>query len=464
MAQVTRNTTTHGPPGNANRELAGRALRYLMHWQTQRADFHETGPHVLVEGEGAIVRDADGRELIDGTSILGTSHIGHGRAEMADAIADQVLRLEFASLANGFSNVPAIDMAERLAGMAPGDLSVTFFSATGAEAVEAAIKMARQYHRRVGAASRTKVIARDGSYHGLTLGALSATGIAASRSDFQPLVPGFRHVPAPYPFRPEPLNCASMDVGARAAEALEAAIVYEGPDTVAAFIAEPIPVPMAIRVPPDDYWPAVREICNRHGVLLIADEVFDGFGRTGRMFACEHWGLEPDILTLAKGITSGYVPLSATMATRNVADVFRGDVAFQFQHGATYAGHPVACAAGLTNLDILEREQLAERARQRGDRLMGGLAALQDAPFFGDVSGRGLLISLELVSDLESKAPAAPKIGAFVKARMADLGVIVRYMPNSLYFYPPLTISEVQVDRIVEATRAALEDAGRRFG
>ena len=454
----------HGSLSVHTDEIAQLAVRHLWHHATQVAEYADVGPLMLVEGHGAIVRDIHGREYIDGTSILGVTQIGHGRKEMAEAIAAQVVRLEYGSLANGFSNVPATLLAAKLAEMTPGDLAVTFFACSGAEANETAIKMARQYQLQSGFKGRTKIIARRGSYHGTSMGALSATGLTGLRAPFEPLVPGFRHIAQPYVYRSETeLGCAGDECGVRAAKALEQQIVFEGPETVAAFIAEPVAVPQAIKVPPPEYWPMVQEICTRHDVLLIVDEVFVGFGRTGKMFTSEHWNIRPDIMTVSKGLTSGYVPLSGAVATRRVADAFWGEAKDAFQHGGTYSGHPVACAAGLANLAIIEREQLVARAEKMGTVFLSGLRELEGRPFVGNVSGIGLLTSVELVADPRTKTPAPAEVGRYLRDRMAELGVIGRFLPTSIYFYPPLVIERDQIEQILMAFRQALDDAGRRF-
>jgi adenosylmethionine-8-amino-7-oxononanoate aminotransferase len=445
------------------RRLALEANRYVWHHAYQPAEHADTGPLLLVEGSGAMVRDLQGREYIDGTAILGVTQIGHGRKEMADAIAAQVQKLEYGSCAGGFSNVPAALLAKKLAELTPGDLEVSYFASTGAEAIEAALKIARQYHLLVGAPRRTKIIARQGGYHGTTLGALSATGIASLRAPFEPLLPGFFHVGQPYAYRAESeLGCKPEEAGARAAEALEREILAQGPGTVAAFIAEPVAVPQAIKVPPPDYWPRVRDICRRHGVLLILDEVFNGFGRTGRLFAAEHWSLEPDILVVSKGLTSGYFPLSAAIAGRHVAEAFWGASEKQFAHGSTYSGHPVGCAAALANLAIFERERLVDRAAERGAQLLAGLEALSDRPFVGNVSGIGLLQSIELVIDRKTRQSAPPEVARSVRDRAAELGLIVRAAYNSVYLHPPLVIDGEQVERMLTILRDALDEAAAR--
>ena len=438
-------------------------IDHLLHWPSDAPTETHRQPCVLVRGRGATVWDTEGREFIDGTAILGVTQIGHGRKEMANAIARQIRQLEYASLSNGFSNTPAAELARKLAEITPGDLSISFFSSGGAEAIETALKMARHYHRAKGKPSKSKFLARESSYHGVTFGALSVSGLPRLAEEFEPLLPQCVHVPTPYPYRSELLDCEPADVGRKAAELLEATIIAEGPETIAAFIAEPVAMPLAVRVPPPDYWPSVREVCDRYDVLLILDEILTGFGRTGKLFACEHWRLEPDILVVAKGLTSGYVPLSASIATSRVAATFWDDNEITFNHASTYSGHPVACVAALENLAILEREDLIVQADQRGQQLYRGLQELRDKAFVGNISGIGLLACIELVTNRRTKTPAPREVGVFLIRETMKRGVLVRYMPNGIYIYPPLVISKSQVDHIIAALAESLAAALVQF-
>jgi putrescine aminotransferase len=452
-------SSTPQTPENGLTELSRSAARHVWHHATQVAAYADQGPLMLVEGRGATVTDAFGREYIDGTAILGVTQIGHGRKDMAEVIAAQVQKLEYASLANGFSHVPAAELALRLESLTPGALQVSYFACSGSEANDTAIKMARQYHARRGNPSRTKIIGRRHSYHGVTMGAVSATGIPPLREAAAPLVPGFSHVVEPYVYRSQSvLGCDPSEVGEKAAAALETEILWQGPETVAAFIGEPIQLPQTIKVPPADYWPRIQEICRRYGVLLITDEVFNGFGRTGKWFASEHFGIEPDIMVVSKGLTSGYIPLSAAIATAEVYDAFWGGPQDAFAHAGTYSGHPVACAAALKNLDIMEDEQLVQRSAVMGGRLRRGLEELRDRPIVGNVSGEGLMLSVELVNDQETREPLSTEVGVTIKNRMQELGVLGRFLPNSLYYYPPLVVTEEQVDRLVEVTAQAIDE------
>ncbi|UGS35577.1 aminotransferase family protein [Capillimicrobium parvum] len=431
-------------PGPTER-LRADARRHLWHWGVQLATWPEA-PLTLVEGRGTTVVDADGREYLDAISGLGVVQVGHGCGEIAEAVAAQARRLAFASLANGVSNDVATRLSVEIARLAPGDLEVSFLTTGGGEAVETAIKMARQYHALSGEPRRTKLIAREGSYHGLTLGALSATGVAVSRRPFEPLLPGFHHVEHPEPAR---FDGTSEECGELALRSLEARIEFEGPETIAAFIAEPVSTAGAIKVPPPNYWPGVQRICARHGILLIVDEIFCGFGRTGRMFGGEHWDVRPDIMTLAKGITSGYAPLSATVTSRRIADAFWAGPETEFQHAATSAGHPVSCAAALVNIAVIERDGLVDRAAEMGALLGDALRPLVELDGVSHVSGIGLLWGVEL------ERPDPARIRRLLAA-LRERGVLARGSATNVFLYPPLIVTAAEVDLLAGAVADAL--------
>jgi adenosylmethionine-8-amino-7-oxononanoate aminotransferase len=415
---------------------------------------HQT-PVMLVQGEGVMLRDADGREYIDGLSSLWNVSAGHGRRELAEAAAEQMRRLAFTSAYVGLTNEPAIRLADRLPGLAYANMSGVYFTTGGAESNDTAFKIARFYWRRQGVPSKTKIIARYHGYHGATMAAMSATGIPAFHRMFQPTVPGFVHILPSYPYR----YPGSM------AEALEEAIVREGPDTVAAFLAEPVIGAGGVIPPTPDYFPRIREICSRHRVLFIADEIITGFGRTGRWFALGHWGVQPDIVTFAKGVTSAYLPLGGVIVSRDVHQaVLDAPLTERFMHAATYSGHPTCCAVALRNLDIFEREGLVARAAALGPRLLAGLQTLRDLPRVGDVRGLGLMCGIELVEDKTTKAPAMG-IGARVLAEARTRGLILRIrsgqggdlpIGDTVCVAPPLVVTEAQVDRIVEILRDSI--------
>jgi len=438
-------------------------LRHLIHPLHHPADHQH--PLVIVEGRGAILKDIEGREYIDGLSCLWNVNAGHGRAELAQAAAEQMARLAFVSSYIGTTNIPAIRLAERLVGLAYSNISGVYFTTGGAESNESAFKFVRYFWKVRGKPTKTKIISRVHSYHGLTLGAMSATGMAVFHRMFGPLAPGFLQIPAPYAYR-WPGN---GDVGVEAADALEQAILKEGPDTVAAFIAEPVMGAGGVIPPPPAYFPRVREICDRHDVLFISDEVITGFGRTGRWFALDHWGVQPDLVTFAKGVTSAYLPLGGVMVSKRVHDALQEAPADRkFMHAATYSGHPTCCAVALRNLDILEEEGLVSRAEEMGRRLRAGLDALRDLPVVGDVRGMGMMCGIELVTDRAAKTPAlglVPRVLQESRSRgllpRPRLGSADPPIGDVICLAPPLMTPVETIDRIPEILRAAIIAATR---
>lgn len=434
-------------------EIVALDREYLIHPQHFVQD--HTDPLVFVEGRGAVLRDADGREFLDGLSCLWNVNVGHGRAELAEAAAEQMRRLAFATAYVGFTNPPAAQLAQRLVQLSYPNMSAAYFTTSGAESNESAFKIARYYWKRRGKPGKVKIISRVHAYHGVTFAALSATGIPAFQKMFTPLVPEFVHVPPSYPYRQteDPV------------EALERAILREGPDTVAAFIAEPVIGSGGLIPPAPDYFPRVREVCDRYGVLLIADEIITGFGRTGKWFALHHWGVQPDLVAFAKGVTSAYLPLGGVLVSREIhRTILDAPAAERFMHAATYSAHATCCAVALRNLDILEREGLVERAARMGDRLLAGLQALRELPVVGDVRGLGLMCGVELVEDRATKAPALG-LGARVLAEAKKRGLVTRMrvgqggeypIGDTILLAPPLVVTEEQVDRIVAILRDSI--------
>jgi len=415
-------------------------------------------PLIWARGEGALLWDVNGREYIDGLSGLWNVNVGHGRAELADAAAEQMRRLAFTTNYVGASNEPAIRLADRLSQLAYPSLNTTYFTTGGAESNESAFKTVRFYWRVKGKPGKVKVISREHAYHGVTLAAMSATGIPQYWKMFEPRVPGFLHIPSPYPYRFEHAK-PGKSPGQAAADLLEEAILREGADTVGAFIAEPVQGAGGVIVPPDDYFPRVREICTRHDVLFIADEVITGFCRTGRWFGLMRYGVEPDIMVFAKGITSGYLPLGGIMVSDTIRSVIEAvPPQERWMHAATYSGHPTCCAVGLKNLEIMERERLWERAEAMGTRLLAGLETLREFAAVGDVRGLGMMAAVELVADRATKAPFDPaqQVIQRVKAEAQRRGLFTRIVRDIVCVAPPLVSSEAVIDRIVETLRAAL--------
>jgi adenosylmethionine-8-amino-7-oxononanoate aminotransferase len=439
-------------------ELIDIDRRHVIH-PLHHPDDHRQ-PILVTEGKGAMLYGADGRDYIDGLSGLWNVNIGHGRGELADAAAVQMRRIAFASAYIGQTNEPAIRLAEQIVRHAYPNSAAVYFTTAGAESNESAFKFARYFWKVQDRPDKTKIISRLHAYHGVTMAAMSATGMAAYQKMFGPLIPGFVQAAAPYAYRWD----GNAEPGQAAAEAVEQAILAEGPDTVAAVIAEPVQGAGGVIVPPPSYFPALREICDRHDVLLIADEVITGFGRTGRWFALGHWGIEPDLVTFAKGVTSGYLPLGGVIASKRVHDAIQSAPADRkFMHAATYSGHPVCCAVGLRNVEIIENEGLVDRAAVMGRRLFAGLETLRDLPVVGDVRGLGLMCGVELVADRATKAPATGLGGRVVREAIAR-GLLPRLRAGSLEppigdticLAPPLMTPAETLDRIPEILRAAI--------
>src|SRR5579883_3222851 len=436
-------------------ELLDLDRRVIVH-PLHHPDDHKA-PFLIERGEGAELIGADGRRVVDALSGLWNVNIGHGRAELAETAAAQMKKIGFASAYVGQTNEPAIRLAERIVAHAYGNSAAVYFTTAGAESNESAFKFARYYWKVQDKPSKTKIISRIHAYHGVTMAAMSATGMAAYHKMFGPLVPGFVQVPPPYAYRWQ----GNEEPGAGAAEAVEKAILAEGPDTVAAVICEPVMGAGGVIVPPDTYFPRLREVCDRHDVLLIADEVITGFGRTGRWFALGHWGVEPDIVSFAKGVTSGYLPLGGIILSRRVHEAIEGAPADErYMHAATYSGHPTCCAVGLANLDVFEKDGLVQRAAEMGRKLKSGLETLYSFPCVGDVRGLGMLGGVELVEDKGSKKPAIG-LGAKVVAEAMTRGLIIRVRGgttgynggfesgDTLCIAPPLMTPEPTLERIV---------------
>jgi adenosylmethionine-8-amino-7-oxononanoate aminotransferase len=432
--------------------------RYLLH-PLHHPDDHKE-PLVVTEGRGAMLYDADGRGYIDSLSGLWNVNIGHGRGELADAAAAQMRRIAFASAYIGATNEPAVRLSEIIVRHAYTNSAAVYFTTAGAESNESAFKFARYYWKVKDQPNKTKIISRIHAYHGVTMAAMSATGMAAYHKMFGPLVPGFLQVAAPYAYR----WAGNEEPGLGAAEAVEKAILAEGPDSVAAVIAEPVMGAGGVIVPPPSYFPKLREICNRHDVLLIADEVITGFGRTGRWFALGHWEVEPDLVSFAKGVTSGYLPLGGVIASKRVHDAIQSAPADRkFMHAATYSGHPVCCAVGLRNVEIIESEGLVERASVIGKRLLTGLQTLRDLPVVGDVRGLGMMCGVELVMDRDTKAPATGLVARITREALnrgllprLRVGSIDPAIGDTICVAPPLMTPEATIDRIPEILREVI--------
>ena len=383
----------------------------------------------------------------------------HGRKELAAAAAKQMESLAYCSGYAGSSNPRAIELGERLAAMAYPSINHFFFTSGGGESSESAFKTARYYWKLQGKPEKFKVISRTWAYHGVTLAAMSATGIASYWPMFEPRTPGFLHAPSPYPYRFEtPPGAPSQ--GIAAADTLAELIEREGPDTVAAFIAEPVQGAGGVIVPQDDYFPRIREICDRYEVLFIADEVITGFGRTGELFALNHWGVEPDMVCFAKAITSGYIPFGGIGVSDTIAEAIdQAPPEKKWMHAFTYSAHPVCCAVALANLDLLENEGLVARAGSLGKRLLDGLKGFADHPHVGDVRGMGLMCAVEFVEDKATKKEFDPSraIGPKVHAETQKRGLFSRLRGDCFLLAPPFVTTPEQIDRCVAILGESIE-------
>jgi adenosylmethionine-8-amino-7-oxononanoate aminotransferase len=437
-------------------ELLSRDQAHMIH-PLHNAAVHAHG-HVWVHADGIMLTDADGRSYIDGLSGLWNVVAGHGRDELADAAAKQMKTLAYCSGYAGSSNPQAIELAERIAGLTYPTINHFFFTSGGGESSESCFKTARYYWRLKGKPNKTKVISRIWGYHGVTLAAMSATGISSYWPMFEPRVPGFLHIPSPYPYRYEAPDGISQ--GVAAANELEQAILHEGPDTVAMFFAEPVQGAGGVIVPQDDYFPRIREICDKYDVLLVSDEVITGFGRTGKMFGLEHWNVEPDMIQFAKAITSGYFPLGGIGINEEILQTLNSGE-MTWMHAFTYSAHPVGCAVALRNLDIIEQEDFVGQARDKGKYFLDALnSALAGHSNVGDVRGLGLMAAVEIVQDKATKAEfaAEEKIGIKVHAAAEEHGLFSRMRGDVFCLAPPIVISEPELDRVVSILRDAIVD------
>jgi len=420
-------------------------------------------PMVMVGGQGATLTDDAGNEYVDAMAGLWCVNVGYGQERLVEAATRQMRQLPYTPLSRPAP--VAFDLATKLTALLPGDLNHVVFVNSGSEAVETALKIARQYARlRHPHDNRFKVISRYRGYHGWTMGALGATGQEVRKGRFEPLIAGHIHVRPPDLFRLF-AGLTPSQASAQLLRELEETIEFEGPETIAAFIGEPIIGGGGLIVPPDEYWPAIRALCDRYGILLIHDEVITGFGRTGTWFGGQQWGVVPDIMTMAKGISSGYVPLGATAVNAAVFDAFKGDLAanVQFNQLSTYGGHPVACAVALANLAILEDDGLVENSARVGASLLAGLRELAaEHPIVGDVRGKGLLIGVELAVPGTTEPLAAEHVNQVmreVQARGVLLGknsATVRRLESVLTLAPPLVLTQAEVEKIVAALDGAL--------
>ena len=408
---------------------------------------------VMVRGQGSTLWDADGIEYLDATGGLWLVQVGHGREEIAEVAARQMTELAYFTCFWEFSNDKALELAEKLVELAPGNLPRVFYTSGGSESTETAIKAARQYFFRRGEPQRRWILSREFGYHGASYGSVTATGIEEYHTGFGQGIPEVEHLTAPYPYHEELFD--GRPVTDFLVAELEETIDRIGAENIAAMIGEPAIGAGGVIIPPDDYWPRMREVLKRHGILLIADEVVTAFGRLGSLFASGEAGMDPDILCLAKGMTSGYIPLGAVLMSEDIGEVIAGEDGFH--HGFTFYGHPVACAVALANIDIITRESLPAEAKRKGELLLAELAPLKDLPLVGDVRGKGLMACVEIVADQQTREPFEFRVGAGVADLMRDEHhVIVRELGPVVATSPPLVITDEEIQRLGAAMRDAI--------
>ena len=425
--------------------------------------YNEKNPPMIVEsGEGAWITDHNGDRYLDGMSGLWAVNVGYGREELAQAAYEQLKKLAYVPMTQ--SHEPAILLAEKLSEMLGGDYKI-FYSNSGSDANEVAFKLARQYHQQNGEPSRFKFISRYRAYHGSSMGAMAATGQALRKYKYEPLASGFLHVAPPDNYR-RPAGQSIEEYNIQRAQEFEEKIIWEQKETIAGIIMEPLITGGGILIPHPIYLEKVQEICNRHGVLLIVDEVICGFGRTGKAFGHQHFNLKPDIITMAKGLTSAYLPLSVTAIRKDIYEKFdTGEENSHFRHVNTFGGNPAACAVALKNLEIMERENLFDRSAELGERLLKELASLKDHPFVGDIRGLGFLLGIELVEDKETKEPASnarvAKIIGDCKANgliIGRNGDTVAGFNNILALSPPLSCTDEDFDFIIAVMKKVFKE------
>ncbi len=444
----------------SHEQLKQANARHLWHPMAHPKAMLDSPPDIIARGEGVWVWDIDGHRMIDGVGGLWSANFGHSNRRVRDAIVAQLDELPYYNAFRGTTHPRAIELSESLAQMmAPDGVGAVMFGSGGSDAVEAALKIARQYWKLRGQSDRTKFISLRQGYHGVHFGGMSVNGNTNFRRAYEPLLPGCFHIDTPWLYR-NPYTQDPLELGRVCAELLEREIIFQGPDTVAAFIAEPVQGAGGVIVPPENYWPLVREVCDRHGVLLIADEVVTGFGRTGALFGTRLWGVKADIWCLAKGISGGYVPLGATAFSQGIAQTFLDSPAGAITHGYTYSCHPVAAAAALESLKLVGELDLPGNAARVGAHFQTRLRTFGRHAHVGDVRGVGLMTCLELVADKSSRKslPRGNEFPAKVARAAYRRGAMVRVSGPNIILSPPLVITQEEADILIDILDAAFSE------
>ena len=442
--------------------LHSKDIAHQIHPATNMRRHERVGPIVIDRGSGIYVYDDEGREYIEGLAGLWSVGVGFGEKRLVDAAARQMSKLPYYHIFTHKTHEPSTLLAEKLVSLAPEGLRHVFFTNSGGEANDSAIKFVWYYNNALGRPEKKKFISRQNAYHGITIAAGSLTGLQVNQRGFDLPLPFARHVSAPHYYRNGLPGESEADFVERLATELETMILDEGPDTVAAFIGEPLMGAGGVIVPPQGYWKRIQEVCRKYEVLVIADEVINGFGRLGTMFGCDSFGIKPDILVCSKQITSSYQPLAAVLLSDTIYQAMadQSDRLGTFGHGYTTGAHPVATAVALENLAIIEERGLVANAAEVGAHMRAGLARFADHPLVGEVRGRGLIAAVELVADKATKARFDPvgKVGMKVFNRAHDHGLIIRAIGDSIAFCPPMIITTAQVDEMLKRFAATLED------
>ncbi len=439
-----------------------RDVANLLHPNTNLRRHEANGPMVITKGQGIYVYDDQGKEYIEGMAGLWSVGLGFGETRLAEAAYKQMLQLPFYHTFTSKSNIPAIELAERLVEMTPAHLTKVHFTNSGSEANDTVVKMLWYYNNAMGRPAKKKFISRLRAYHGITIVSGSLTGLPWNHRDFDLPLPGFLHVSTPHHYRFGLEGESEADFASRLAAELEETILREGPETVAAFIGEPVMGAGGVMVPPETYWEKIQAVCRKYDVLIVADEVINGFGRTGTAFACERFGITPDVLVLSKQITSSYQPLAAILLTDAIYQglATNSERLGVFAHGFTTSGHPVATAVALENLKIFEERGLIAHAASLEPILQTGLRRFADHPLVGEVRGVGLIGAVELVADKASKRQFDPRgqVGGYLIGRAQEHGLILRTIEDSIAFCPPLIITAAQIEEMLARFGRALDE------
>ncbi len=447
---------------DAAASAARRDIAYHLHPSTNLKALKTGGPLVITRGEGVHVWDIDGNKYIEGFASLWCATLGFSEPRLIDAATRMLRRLPTYHGFTGKSHDVGIDLAEKLINMAPVPMSKVFFANSGSEANDTAVKLIRYYNNALGRPKKKKIISRKKAYHGVTLASASLTGIPLFHTDFDLPIDGVLHTDCPHYYRFGQPGETEEDFATRLAENLEKLILAEGPETIAAMFVEPVMGAGGVMVPPATYFDKIQPILKKYDILLVADEVICGFGRTGNMWGCQTYGIEPDMITMAKALTSGYVPMSALMVNEAIYDVLvsQSEKIGMFGHGFTYSFHPLPCAVALEALTIYQERDIVAHVRKVGPRLQDGLKAFADHPLVGEVRGVGLVAAVEVVKNRKTREPFDPKagVGPYLMKRAEANGLIVRAMGDSLGFSPPLIIAEAEIDGILDAFGRALDE------